>query len=284
MDYIKLMRPKHYIKNLLVFLPLIFSGLLTNQAYLIQTIIGYIAFCLTASTIYIMNDIRDKEKDKKHTKKKNRPIASGRVPVKNAIILIVVLLIAVTLILYFSKINMTAIIFLVTYFVINIGYSFGLKNVPLVDIAIIVAGFVIRVLYGGAINNIETSNWLYLTIITLSFYLALGKRRNEISKEGKKARKVLKYYTQEFLDKNMYMFLSMAIVFYSLWATSTEMVIKSHNRLIITIPIIMLLCMRYSMNIEDNSDGDPTEVIIKDKVILGLGTLLGIGLIVILYG
>lgn len=283
MDYIKLMRPKHYIKNLLIFLPLIFSGLLLKDKNIIITFLGYICFCLTTSLVYIMNDIKDREKDRKHKTKCNRPIASGKVSVRNAIIELILLMLITILIIYLVRMPIIAIILLITYFIINVGYSFGLKNIPLVDVLIIVIGFIIRVIYGGTLLNIEVSNWLYLTILAISFYLALGKRRNEIEKNGSNARKVLSYYTKEFLDKNMYMFLSMAIMFYSLWTTDNNIVQENNNLLIWTIPIVMIICMRYSMNIEGNSDGDPTEVILKDKVIMILGVILVLSLFFILY-
>ncbi len=283
MNYLKLMRPKHYIKNLLIFLPLIFSGLLLDGNNFLKTLIGFISFCFVASTIYIINDIRDKDKDKKHKTKCKRPIASGKVTVKNAIILVLLLLMLTTLITILAHMNINSILLLILYFIINIGYSFGLKNIPLIDIAIIVAGFLIRVMFGATLLNIDVSNWLYLTILAVSFYLALGKRRNEISKNGKLARKVLKYYNIDFLDKNMYMCLAMAIIFYSLWATDAKMIKHSNNLLIWTIPFVILICMKYSMNIEGNSDGDPTEVILKDKVLVLLILLLAIIMFLILY-
>ncbi len=283
MDYIKLLRVKHYIKNLLIFVPLMFSGMLFDGDNLLKTFIGFICFCLVASSIYIINDIRDRKKDKQHKTKCNRPIASGKVSVKQAIILVLLLLISTILITILSNMNIYSIMFLVLYFVINLAYSFGLKNVPLLDVAIIALGFLFRVMYGASILNIEVSNWLYLTVLFASFYLALGKRRNEIIKNGKDARTVLKYYNSEFLDKNMYMCLSIAIIFYSLWATDVGAERSGGNLLIWTIPIVMLLCMKYSMDVEGNSDGDPVEVILKDKTIIVLGLILMIVLFGILY-
>ena len=283
MDYIKLLRVKHYIKNFLIFIPLMFSGMLFEGNNLFKTFLGFICFSLIASSIYIINDIKDREKDKKHKIKCNRPIASGKISVSSAAILVILLLISTILITVLSHIRINSIIFLVLYFVINLGYSFGLKDVPLLDVTIIVLGFLFRVMYGASILDIEVSNWLYLTVLAASFYLALGKRRNEINKNGRSARKVLKYYNSAFLDKNMYMCLSMAIIFYSLWAIDIEIARQSNNLLIWTIPIVILVCMKYSMDIEGNSDGDPVEVILKDKVIIVLGLILVFSLFGILY-
>lgn len=283
MNYLKLMRPKHYIKNFLIFLPLLFSGKLLNLSNILITLGGVICFSLIASSIYIINDIKDKDKDRKHKTKCNRPIASGKISVKNAIIFLFVLLILVTVLIIVINFSILSIGFLALYFILNLAYSLGLKNIPLIDIIILVSGFVIRVLFGASILSITVSNWLYLTVIAISFYLGLGKRRNEIMKTGSNTRKVLKYYTKEFLDKNMYMFLSMTIIFYSLWTTDVDIVSKSNNLLIWTVPLVIVICMRYSMDIEGESDGDPVEVIMHDKVIISLVFLYALSLITILY-
>lgn len=283
MDYLKLMRPKHYIKNFLIFLPLLFSGKLLDFSNILKTLGGVICFSLIASSIYIINDIKDKDKDRKHKTKCNRPIASGKISVKNAIIFMVVLLILVTVLVIAMNFSILSIGLLLLYFILNLVYSLGLKNVPLIDIIILVSGFVIRVLFGASILSITVSNWLYLTVMALSFYLGLGKRRNEIMKTGSNTRKVLKYYTKEFLDKNMYMFLSMTIIFYSLWTSDVDIVSKSNNLLIWTVPLVIVICMRYSMDIEGESDGDPVEVIMHDKVIISLVFLYALSLITILY-
>ena len=283
MNYLKLMRPKHYIKNFLIFLPLLFSGKLLNLSNILITLGGVICFSLMASSIYIINDIKDKDKDRKHKTKCNRPIASGKITVKNAIIFMFILLILVTVLVIVMNLSILSIGFFALYFILNLAYSLGLKNIPLIDIIILVSGFVIRVLFGASILSITVSNWLYLTVIAISFYLGLGKRRNEIMKTGSNTRKVLKYYTKEFLDKNMYMFLSMTIIFYSLWTTDVDIVSKSNNLLIWTVPLVIVICMRYSMDIEGESDGDPVEVIMHDKVIISLVFLYALSLITILY-
>ncbi len=283
MNFIKLIRPKHYIKNLLIFLPLIFSGKLLDKNNFITTLIGFVVFCLIASVIYIINDINDKENDSKHETKCKRPIASGKVSIPQAIILLIILLIVAITIIELNKLTLYSILLLLAYFIFNLGYSFGLKNIPLLDIVILVSGFLIRVLFGASLLSIEVSNWLYLTIISISFYLGLGKRRGEFIANKDKTRKVLKYYNKDFLDKNMYMFLSMTIIFYSLWATDLNLVNRNTKLLIWTIPLVIIICMKYSMDIENKSDGDPVEVIFKDKVIFLLGISLATLLFLILY-
>ncbi len=273
--YLKLFRVKHYIKNLLVFIPLIFSKNLFDKTKMTSAIIGFISFCLISSAVYIINDIKDVQKDRNHPVKKNRPIASGEISIKRAIIIAIInVIISFSIVFYcYYKFNINIILtgaYLFLYLILNIAYSFGLKNKPIIDIAILVSGFLLRVLYGGVIVQVQISSWLYLTIISVSFYLALGKRRNEFIKhDGKNTREVLKYYTKEFLDKNMYVSMALAICFYALWAMN-----YGNNLMIWTVPIVMILAMKYSLNIEAmESEGDPVEVIVGDKFIIGLGII-----------
>jgi 4-hydroxybenzoate polyprenyltransferase len=284
--YIKLMRVHHYLKNGLIFLPLLFSGELYNIDILKNGLLGFLAFSFTASIIYIINDIFDVEKDRLHEVKKNRPIASGAVSIKNAWILTAILAVIVVVLNYLACASSIAgWLLIIFYIAINISYSLGLKNIPLLDIAILVSGFIIRLLYGSAVTNIEISNWLYLTVMSISFYLGLGKRRNEIIKQGSSSRKVLQFYNQNFLDKNMYMCLSLAIVFYSLWCTDQNTIsLYNNNTIIWTIPLVILICMKYSLNIEGNSHGDPIDVVLHDKTLLAFIFIYGIILFCIIYG
>lgn len=269
-SYAKLMRIHHYIKNLLVFAALAFSGQFFAWDKLFSAFMGFAAFCLVSSAVYIINDIRDREKDRNHPTKCKRPIASGDVPVKNAGILAIFLLVA-AIACNFVVFQILSSLLLLLYFAINLAYSFGLKNIPLLDITILVAGFLIRVIYGAVVTDIAISNWLYLTVIAVAFYFALGKRRNELRKTGSETRKVLKSYPVNFLDKNMYMCLALANVFYALWSMSESTVAFYHNRyLVFTVPIVLLITMKYSMNVERESDGDPVEVLLHDKMLLGL--------------
>ena len=275
-EFIKLMRVKHYIKNILIFLPLIFSGKLFSKGLLFKEAVSFFAFCLIASIVYIVNDIVDVEKDKLHETKKNRPLAKGSVSIKEAIILIIILFVVIVGIMLYID-NIYALFLLILYLAINVAYSFILKNIPIIDVAILTSGFIIRVIYGGICVGVNVSSWLCLTVMSMAFYLSLGKRRNEIIKMKKNTREVLKYYTREYLDKFMYMCLTLTIVFYSLW-TTTNTNSKYNSFLIWTVPLVILICMKYSLIIEGDSDGDPVEVVLKDKVMLGL--IVGYGCII----
>lgn len=282
-SYIKLARVHHYIKNLLIFMPIIFSKNLFNCNLLKNTIIGTIAFCLMSSIVYIINDIFDVEADRKSEKKKHRPIASGEISIKNAIILACILLgISVVLNIYINAGPLAYVIFY-GYLIMNILYSFKLKHIPIVDIVILTSGFLLRVLYGSIITGIEISNWLNLTILAFSFYMALGKRRNELVRNGKQSRKVLEYYNKDFLNNNMYMCVSLGIVFYSLWCLDIDKAGGNIINMIWTVPLVIIICMKYSLNIESNSLGDPVDVILKDKALLLLGIIYVILMIFIIY-
>ena len=237
-----------------------------------------------SSIVYIVNDIRDREKDRSHPTKCKRPIAAGTVSVKGACVLAAVLLV-VAAVCNGLVFQLTPTLLLVLYLVLNLAYSFGLKNIPIVDITILVAGFLIRVLYGALVTGITISNWLYLTVIALSFYFSLGKRRNELKQIGSdKTRTVLKAYPLSFLDKSMSMCLTLANVFYALWSMDEKtMSLYNNQHLIFTVPIVLLITMKYSLDIEGESDGDPVEVLLHDKILLALCLLYLVVMFMILY-
>ncbi len=272
-NYIKLIRVKHYIKNLLIFLPLIFSGNFFNFNMLLLTIIEFIAFCLAASSIYIINDLMDYEKDKLHPIKKNRPIASGKIKKSEAkfCVLILILLIFVVqfMLLQFNILNtstfVSSTLIVFAYIIINIFYSVYAKHIPILDILILALGFILRVYFGGSFLNIEISNWLYLTILSFSLYLVLGKRKGELQKNKDLSRKVLKYYNESYLDKFMHIYLALTLVFYSLWCMN-----YGNDLLLYSIFILIFIVMKYSLDIENTEDylGDPVETLLHDKILL----------------
>lgn len=280
-DYLREMRVHHYIKNLLVLAPLVCSGQFFSEVKLFYATMGFVSFCMISSIVYVLNDIKDVEKDRKHPIKCNRPIAAGKISEKKAVILIATLSFIAVIGSIFIH-NIVSSILLMFYLFINILYSLGLKNVPIVDIAILVSGFVLRVIYGAFITDIQISNWLYLVVIAAAFYFVLGKRRNELKKiSSSNSRKVLRYYTESYLDKNMYMYLALIHIFYALWCTD-EKTVKAYNNhyLLWTVPIVLIIMMRYSLVVERDSDGDPIEVLIHDKILV---ILVFVYLLIMLY-
>ncbi len=285
--YFQLIRIKHWLKNILIFLPLIFSKNLLHLNSLLTTIIGFLAFSLIASIVYINNDINDIEKDKKHIEKKKRPIASGKISIKKATIveiLLGIISIVLLVMLYINVQNIFILILPIIYLILNIMYSKSLKNIAVIDVVILVSGFVIRVLFGSIIINVELSNWLYLMVMFGSFYLGFGKRRNEIIKVGTNTRKVLSSYNKEFLDKNMYSCLTLSIVSYSMWCIDPITINRvSNTNLVWTVPLVMIIFMLYSLEIEKDSFGDPIDVVLKNKGLITMISVYGIIMCLILY-
>jgi 4-hydroxybenzoate polyprenyltransferase len=273
--YAGLLRLYHYIKNLLIFIPLFFSLGFFNTRSLTVSALGFVIFSILSSVVYILNDMRDIEKDRLHPVKRLRPLASGRIPVSHARTALGVLagtLFVLTALLCFVEnrpATWAAIGFLALYLALNIGYSYGLKNIPLADITILASGYVIRVLFGALILGISISVWLYLMITVGAFYLGLGKRRNEITGTGTETRAVMRFYSHNFLDKNMYMCQALCVVFYALWSIDAATIQRFHtNAFIYTIPLFLIILLKYSLSIEADSDGDPTSVVLHDKALL----------------
>lgn len=258
-NYIKLIRVKHWIKNALIFVPMFFAKQI-NIDNILTTLIGFFAFSFVASFIYIINDIRDVEKDRLHETKKKRPIASGKISVKNASIFsILIIVLAIILSLYASK-NYISLLLLGTYLLINMYYSFGGKNIAIVDVILLSAGFVLRVYYGASLINVKVSNWLFLTVLNASLFLGFGKRKKELL-NSKNSRGVLKFYNENFINQFMYLCLGLTIVFYSLWAIEYEY-------MVITIPVLMTIFMQYSLLLETNTDGDPITLFYKSPLLI----------------
>lgn len=276
--YLKLMRIKHWLKNGLIFLPIVFSNKLFQADYFFKGILGFFGFSLAASSIYIINDLKDIENDRRHVSKCKRPLASGEISPKRAIILCIILILLACLLNFAISDQIAAFALLIFYIILNLIYSLGAKKIVLVDLIILVLGYIIRIYYGATIVGVQVSGWLYLTVMSMAFYLSLGKRRNEIEKAGSDSREVLKKYNKQFLDKNMYMMLGLTIAFYCLWCEEIVKV-KKINEILLTVPIVVLICMKYSLVIEGDSEGDPMEVLLNDKILL---LLLGAYMVIIL--
>lgn len=276
-DILKLMRIKHWIKNFLIYIPIVFAKILNVQKYLIVSV-GWVAMSLMASAIYIINDIEDVEKDREHEVKRNRPIASGRVSIQKARIVAITLSLASFLLtILVAENRISTVIMMILYLFLNVAYSMGLKNKPILDVVILASGFVIRVLYGGEIVNISVSPILILTVTAFALYMGLGKRRNEKRIQKKETRTVLKLYTDEFLDKNMYMCMALGITFYSMWTLSVG------NDIVYTAIAVIVICMRYSFIIERGSSGDPVDVLLSDGLLLVLVVLFVFFVAILLF-
>ena len=243
----------------------------------------FFSFGFMASTIYIINDIEDIEYDKEHPVKKKRPLASGEISMRRGKFLAIILFVlSISMCLFFSNKKLDSLIVLLCYFLLNMLYSRGLKNTPIIDVAILSAGFLLRVIYGSVFMDIVISDWLYLTVISMSFFLGLGKRRNELQRTAENTRKVLSFYNYAFLDKNMYMCLALTIAFYSLWCTD-PITINHIGNLTFTVPLVILICMKYSLDIEGDSDGDPVNVVLNDPIIIFSCIILAFFMLAVIY-
>jgi 4-hydroxybenzoate polyprenyltransferase len=273
-----------------VFLPLFFSGDLFDAQRSGRTFLAFVSFSFIASSVYIVNDIKDAEQDRRHERKKNRPIASGAVPVRHAAILSAVLALGALVIDITANGSLLSASMLSAYALMNAAYSFGLKRCPIVDVFILAAGFLIRVFFGAIAAEVVISKWLYMTIFTASLFLGLGKRRNELVKNGQggdgTTRSVLRYYSYHFLDMNMYVCMALFMVFYSLWSFEAAASARRGGGTFscATIPIVFAMFMKYSLSIESDSEGDPVELLLHDKVLLFLSILCAVLFFVFLYG
>jgi 4-hydroxybenzoate polyprenyltransferase len=278
------MRPTHYIKNLIIFVPAVFAGAVFNHEIFAKVFWGFTAFCFISSAVYIINDIFDADIDRRHEVKAKRPVANGAVKAKNALFLTVALLVFGVAASALAAPGPASLLILVSYLVLNILYSAYLKNVPVLDLVILASGFVLRVVYGGLIAGAAISDWLYLVIIMFSFFIGLGKRRAEILSGAQEARGVLKYYTKEFLGSNMYACMTLSVVFYAMWCLdhTTVAAKKAVLNLIFTVPLVLVIFMCYSMRLESAACGDPVDIVLKDKPLLLL-ILLYAGFILFIF-
>ncbi len=276
---IKLLRLHHCVKNVLVLCPLFFHKRFFESSLFVPALIAFAAFTCLASMVYVINDLCDAPRDRRHPKKKMRPIASGQVSYTAAKCFIGLLLVLTLGCLWLTHAPWQLLSYGVIYLGINLSYSFGAKNYPVIDVAILASGFLLRVLFGAAATDIAISHWLALTVLMGALYLGLGKRRNELRRtQSNRTRHVLRFYTVDFLDRHMYLCLGLALTFYALWSIA-----QGTAGLIWTVPLVLLILMRYNLAIERESDGDPVEVLLGDKVLMGLSALYGFILIGLLY-
>lgn len=278
----QLMRPKQWIKNFFVFAAIIFSGKFFNENILYLNIITFILFCLTSSSIYVLNDIVDIEKDRCHPDKKRRPLPSGRVSIKAAVILDIIIVLFVT---YFSykMLSIKILSILAIYMVINIFYSFKLKNVVIIDVMIITFGFVLRVESGSLATGVQVSPWLFLCTILLALFLALNKRRSEIitlKDRSGSHRKILEEYSVEMLDKMLIIVTPSILMAYCLYTFSSV----QSKTMIFTIPFVLYGIFRYEYLVDKkNVGGKPEDVFGKDIPFLINIILWVISVLTIIY-
>jgi 4-hydroxybenzoate polyprenyltransferase len=267
LSLLKAMRPKQWAKNVFIFAALVFDRQLTNPPAFLTTLAGVGVFCLLASVIYLINDLSDVEADRQHPKKRNRPIASGALPVRVAWIAARLFLILSLPVAYLLSPAFFAICLI--YLTTNLAYSKWLKHIPLLDVLFLAGFYVIRVGAGVALIEVERfSPWLYIFTTFLALYLGIGKRRAELSQlaaSASQTRRVLDGYTLPFLDNLILLVSAMAIITYSLY-TFTAPNLPENYSMMLTIPFVIYAIFRYLYLIQVANIGDaPEEVVFADR-------------------
>jgi len=285
-EIFKSLRPQQWIKNFFIFAPVIFSRNLLNPSMVLKTAAAFAAFCLIASAHYIFNDIRDLEEDRLHPVKSKRPLASGRLKTGPAVMSCVVM--AVLGLAVAATVNGSVLIISAVYLVLQVLYSLRLKHVVILDVFVVAAGFVIRVVAGGLAIEVTISSWLLICTMLLALFLAMGKRRHEIVLlEGDAAnhRPILKEYNTALLDQMISVVTASTLVAYCLYTISEETVAKFGTRkLIYTVPFVLYGIFRYLYLIYLKAEGgSPESLIIKDKPLL-LDLFLWIAAAVLILG
>lgn len=258
---IALMRPKQWVKNGFVLAPLVFTGEFLQTEAVGHALFAVMIFCLASSATYIVNDIHDIERDRRHpTKSKTRPLASGIVSMPMALALLAVLYMALVW-GWFVAPNVVLVI--AAYVVLNLAYTFFLKDQPVIDIFTIAIGFVLRVYAGAMALDVPVSAWMFVTTLCLALYLAAVKRRQEMSHSGVEGRKVLETYSISLVDRYAQMSATGALVFYSMFVMSAK------PQLVITIPLVLFGLFRYWYVVEALDGGEsPTDALLADVQLL----------------
>jgi decaprenyl-phosphate phosphoribosyltransferase len=270
MRYFYLLRLHHWPKNGFLFIPAFFAGVLKDWHLIFRLAQGFACFALVSSAVYIINDYRDRKTDRLHPTKKNRPLASGKISETSAL-LILILLLAISL-PYGFWLSQAFGFSLVVYLLLNIFYSLGLKNVAIVDTLIVSSGFLIRTLAGGWLANVGISQWLVIMVFLLSFFLTMGKRRDDLVlfEEGNvPLRTSSRTYSIEFINTILSLLSGVIIVSYIMYTVSDEVVTRLHTKyLYITSIFVFAGLMRFlQIAMVEKGSGSPTKIFLTDRFI-----------------
>lgn len=278
-NYLKLMRPHQWVKNGFVFVPLIFSKNLFDLTLFYEVVLTFISFCLAASAVYVVNDIADRDFDRMHPLKRERPIAAGRVSTGEGWMLSLLLLAASLAFLFFESTRLMVGLMIAGYIFINLFYSFRLKRVVLIDLFVIAVGFILRILAGGYAIDVKVSSWLVMTTLFVSIFLGVAKRRSEfvlVSGSSEEfTRKVLADYDLGLIDQILSVSAASVIITYALYTVSERTVRAFHTEALIfttvfvTYGIFRYLYLVHKMGLGEN----PTKALLTDKPMV-VNTLL----------
>lgn len=286
-SFLNLFRVPQWIKNLFIFVPLIFSKNLFEGELLKVVISGFFLFSITSSVIYVINDLIDIEADRSHPTKKLRPLASGKISPRSAVISILILIVVAAVFVPFF--NLFFSVSLLSYFILNILYSFWLKHIVILDVFCIAGGFMLRIIAGAVIINVQISSWLILTTMFISLFLGIMKRHSElVIIEGNlntATRKVLGQYSINFSDQIATIAAAGVIICYALYTVSARTVtVFGTDKLIYTTPFVVFGIFRYMFLVYINKQGEnTTQIMLTDKPMIITVILYFISIIMIVY-
>jgi decaprenyl-phosphate phosphoribosyltransferase len=271
-DHIKLLRPKDWAKNLFVFIPSFFAEKFFDFTNIYRLAFAFVAFSCMASCIYILNDYRDIEDDRKHPVKRNRALASGKVKKGTGLFIASLLFVGSAVIAYFLDNSAQFLFILGLYFTLNVAYSLGLKNIAILDILILAAGFVLRVKGGAIVAKVDTSEWLIIMTYLLALFMSIAKRRDDLLlkvETGSDMRRSISGYNLDFLNTMLALFSAIIIVSYIMYTVSGQTYLRlGTHRLYYTSVFVIAGILRYlQITFVLKKSGSPTEILYKDRFI-----------------
>jgi 4-hydroxybenzoate polyprenyltransferase len=282
---LKTMRPKQWAKNAFFFAALVFDAKLFDPAYAFAALAGFLLLCLTSGTVYLLNDLVDIEKDKQHPVKRKRPLPSGQLSRTAALVALILLVVVGQPLGYLLEPSFGLI--LSGYLVLQIFYSFALKNIVLIDVLTIATGFVLRVGAGVALADVQRfSPWLYVCMTLLALFLGFGKRRHELKllkENANNHRAILNEYTLPLLDQIITIVVAGTIIAYALYTFSAEGLPENHL-MMLTIPFVLYALFRYLYLIHVKGEGGaPEDILLGDIPFIINCCLWGVSILVIFY-
>ncbi len=283
---LQLIRVKHWVKNLFIFIPGFFAGVLFDFENLKILIASFFCFSLVASAIYVVNDYKDIESDLNHPTKRSRPLASGLVSLPTAFTISISFILLGLGISYFVNIYFFYVILI--YLIVNIGYSLGLKNISILDIMLVASGFLLRTIAGGIIIHVPISKWLLIMVYLLALFMAMAKRLDDFlvsESEGTVSRKTVKNYNLNFIHSGITMLSAIISVSYLMYTISDEVMIRMHTEYLYFTSIFVIAgILRYlQITLVENKSGSPTKILLNDKFIFF--TLVGwvLSFVILIY-
>lgn len=281
--FVRSLRPEQWTKNLVVFGALVFSRNFTNVPMIETSVLLFALFCLVSSSVYLFNDVIDYEKDRLHPRKSKRPIASGALSRKTAVV-VAIILVAVAFLIAALTMNQSTLLVIAAYALLNVLYTLLLKNIVILDVMTIAAGFVLRAVGGGTAIDVPISSWLVICTFLLALFLGFGKRRHELASLDKTAtehRRSLEHYSIYFLDQMISVVTASVVVAYTFYTLSPEVEEKlGVQHLVISVPFVLYGIFRYLYLIHKKEEGgSPSRLLLTDlpmlvDVLLWLATVL----------